>query len=271
MNDSAESMWQSKKLTKALFWLAVVGIIFIGAKSLNELKQSSYIGRDISAQNTITVSGEGEAFAKPDTATFSFTIEEQAKVVADAEKATDKKVNAALDFLKKNGIDEKDIKTTSYQIYPNYKYNYPTICPQYGCPPQGEPTIDGYKVSETIEVKVRDLAKAGDLLSGIGAVGVMNLSGLNFTIDKEDQLQAQARSQAIDKAKAKALELAKELGVSIVRVTNFSESGSYPPIYYNQIGLKSADSGVGGATPSAAVPPGETRIVSNVSITYEIR
>src|SRR3989344_6709963 len=269
MNENL-NFWQSKKFGQFVIILVFVAILFMVMKTVNEFKKSSYIGSDSISQNLITVSGKGEAFAKPDTATFSFTVEKEAKVVADAQKASDETIKEALEFLKKSGVEEKDTKTTSYQIYPNYEYGSPVICNQWGCPPQKPPVISGYKVSQTIEVKVRDIGKAGELLSGIGAVGVTNLSGLNFSIDDEDAIQAKARKEAIDKAEAKAKELSKQLGVKIVRVMNFSESGSYPPIFYAKA-VTGSEYGMGGDNQSVSVAPGETRVVSNVTITYEIR
>lgn len=267
MNDSV-NIWQSSKVQSAVFGLLIVLIALSAVRTLGELKGFSYIGREAGVQDTIIVSGDGESFAKPDIATFSFSIEESALVVADAQAAVEAKVKKANDVLKKGGVAEKDIKTSSYNIYPKYKYQ-PVICTQWSCPPQGAPEIDGYTVSQTFEIKVRDIAKAGDLLSAVGAVGVMNLSGLTFDIDEKDEIQSEARKEAIKKAEAKAEELASQLGVSLGRVVSFSESGSYPPIYYAKEAY-----GMGGAADNQAtvsVSPGETRIVSNVTITYEIR
>ena len=269
MNESV-NFWQSSLFGKAASVLAIVLVLFVGMKVVNEFKQSSYIGRDVPLQNVISVSGDGETFAKPDTATFNFTIEEDAAIVADAQKEVDTKIKKVIDLLKKEGVAEKDIKTVGYYIYPKYEYAASVICSQYGCPPQGEPKIIGYKVSQTIEVKARDIEKAGNLLSVVGEVGVMNLSGLNFTVDDEDALKSEARQMAIEKAKAKAEELADQLGVRLVRIMNFSESGSYPPMYYAKDVY-----GMGGAVEQASnsvtVSPGETKVTSNVTITYEIR
>lgn len=269
MNEDTAKSFLGSRAGKAITVLAWVGAIFLAILAINELRYPSNYGEQM-PQNIITVSGEGEAFAKPDTATFTFTVEETALVVADAQKKADDKIKKALDFLKKNDIEEKDTKTISYQIYPKYEYEQ-VVCTQWSCPPPGTPKIVGYNVSQTIEVKIRDIAKAGDLLSGIGEVGVMNLSGLNFTIDDEDELQASARQEAIDKAQEKAKVLAKQLGVKLVRIVNFSESGSYPPIYYTKYDTASIEGRGGMGGEAVAIAPGETRIVSNVTITYEIR
>ncbi len=267
MNENL-NFWQSKKFGQFAIALVFIFVLFMMMKTVNEFKKSSYIGRDAVSQNVITVSGKGEAFAKPDTAMFSFSIESDAKIVSDAQKAVDEKTKKTIEFLNGVGVEEKDAKTISYQIYPNYEYASPVVCREWGCPPQKPPVISSYKVSQTIEVKVRDIVKAGELLSGIGAVGVTNLSGLNFSIDDEDALEAKARKEAIDKAETKAKELSKQLGVKIVRIVNFSESGSYPPVFYAK-GASVSEYGIGGD--SVSVPAGETRIVSNVTITYEIR
>lgn len=273
MNEEMIKGFFGFRFIRALSVLAWVGVVFLVVLTINELRYPSSSGSQI-PPNVITVSGEGEAFAKPDTATFSFTIEEESGGVPVAQKAVDDKTKKALDFLKKEGVEEKDIKTISYQVYPKYEYQQPVICNQFGCPPQGEPKVTGYKVSQTIEVKIKNIEKAGDLLSGVGEVGVMNLSGLNFAVDNEDEIRAEAREEAINEARDKAKELADQLNVRLVRIISFSESGYYPPIYYGKGYAGVALDGRGGgdvAESSVSIAPGETRVVSNVSITYEIR
>jgi uncharacterized protein YggE len=220
------------------------------------------------AQNTITVSGKGETFAVPDIATFTFSVTETGTTVSEAQtKATDKN-NAALKYLKNAGVADKDIKTESYSANPQYDYNQ-IVCVKYPCPPT-KPTLNGYEVSQTISVKVRDTKKAGDILSNIGEYGVTNISGLTFTIDNDDVLKADARALAISDAKAKAEELAKDLGVGLGKVTSFSEeSNGYPyPVY----AMEAKATGMGGAPAVAPdVPTGENKITVNVTVTYKIK
>jgi len=118
---------------------------------------------------------------------------------------------------------------------------------------------------------VRDTKKAGDLLSGVGGLGASSVSGLSFEIDDPDALEAEARGKAIEDARGKAAELAKQLNVSLVRVVGFSESGGeYPPIPY-AYGRGAADMVAFESKAAPAIPVGENKIVSNVSVTYEIR
>jgi uncharacterized protein YggE len=258
MNEFLNSPHITRLLKLGYYVLAIV-FIFTIAKTVNEFKRGMYIGRDVAAQSTIMVTGEGEVLAKPDVATFSFTVTESAKVVADAQKLAESKVSAALVGVKKGGVDEKDIKTLSYNINPKYEYYYgvqPMIaCSSNYCPQPAikQPKIIGYEVSETIEVKVRNIADAGTLLSSIGGAEVSNVSGLTFSIDKEDAVKAEARDKAIKQAKEKAEVLAKSLGVSLVRVVSFSENGNYPMYYAKSAVMDSAAMG------APAVPGGRQR------------
>ena len=262
--------------SRSVITLLVLSSVWIAGLSLNEFKKGSYIGRDVPAQNIITVNGKGEILAKPDIATFYFTVTEEGSSVADAQKKSTGKTNTALALIKKGGVDEKDIKTTNYNINPKYEYYYQpqimTPCSSNYCPPTPvkNPKIIGYEVSQTIEIKVRKIENSGDLLSQIATVGVSNISGLTFSIDDEEKVKADARNKAITEAKEKAKVLASQLGVSLVRVVNFSENANYP-IYYGRgtAGISMKADSMAEATPE--VPSGENSIISNVTITYEIR
>lgn len=238
----------------------LVTVMFV--RQLNDLNTPT----DIAAASTIDVSGTGEAFAIPDIATQSFTVEQKAATVAEAQMTVTKKVEAALDFLKSSGVAKKDIQATNYSAYP--EYTYPEPCRLQYCPASATaPKITGYTVSETITVKVRDTAKIGAIIDGLGKVGVTGLSGPNFSVDDKDAILAEAREQAIEDAEDKAKVLAKELGVRLVRVVRFSENGGgYPaPMYASKDAVMSQ----AGSAPE--LPVGENKYTSNVTITYEIR
>mgnify|MGYP003418752647 FL=1 len=242
--------------------------VFLFALTLKTFKEYHFVGGGVPVSNVISVSGEGEAFGVPDVAEFTFSVIEEGQVVSTVQASATTRANAAKEFLEGAGIDEKDIKTVGYNISPRYQYGS-VECLRYPCPPQ-TPTIDGYTVTETVSVKVRDISKAGELVSGIGSLGVQNVSNVSFMIDDPDFVTAEARAMAIEEAKAKAMRLADDLGVTLVRIVNFSEGyGGYPvPMY-------ARDSAVMAATPeSAPVPelsPGESKVTSSVTITYEIR
>lgn len=260
-----------KQPISALTGVLGILIIFLFVLTIGELKELRYIGAGVPATNTITVSGEGEVFAVPDIATFRVTIREEAKEVQDAQETATEKANAIVAYLRGEGIAEKDIQTADYNVAPQYDY-IRSVCTEGLCPP-GRQELRGYQVSQTLIVKVRDTEQAGALLSGVGSLGASNVSGLTFTIDDEDALQAEARGNAIADAQTKAEALAEQLGVKIVRVTSFYENeGDYRyPAAYGLGGAADSAMRLESAKAAPEIPVGENKIISNVNVTYEIR
>jgi uncharacterized protein YggE len=262
------NLWKRNKLVIAL--KVVVAIIILGLFiKVIDHSDGHYGNNEKNARPEITVSGKGEVVAIPDVATFSYSVTEKGKTVKEAQDKATAKSNAVLEFLKKSNISEKDIKTLSYSVNPQYDYmkDQSSGCIGMGCP--GKQVLSGYEVSQTIQVRIKDTAQAGTVLTGIGSLNVQNVSGLDLTVDDEDTVIANARTKAIDDAKAKAQVLAKQLGVKLVRITSFTEQGQPVPMYYAKATL---DSGVANqAAIAPQIPTGENKVTSNVTITYEIR
>lgn len=228
-------------------------ILFLG-KSMDNMPSS------------ISVSATGEVKAVPNIATFSFSVLEQGKDVNEAQTKMATKANQALDFIKSKGIEDKDIETTVYGANPRYEYKYDARFPG------GNQVLVGYEARQTIKVKVRDQAKTGELLTGVGEIKVSELSGITFESDNQEVLKDQAREDAIKKAKEKAQKLADQMGIRLVKVISFYEE--MPPMYPMPYGgdMAMERSAVAqSATANPTVMPGENTIKSTVSITYEIR
>jgi len=220
-------------------------------------------------ENTIAFTGHGEVSATPDIANINFTIRKEAKTVKEAQSQVTVVEKSALDLLKTNNITDKDIKTVNASFNPKYEYKYGGACPGGYCPP-GNSVIVGYEAYESINVKIRNTDDVGKIIEGIGALGVTELTGPNFAIDKEDTLKAEARKLAIDDAKAKAKVLAKDLGVHLGKITSFSEGNNSPMPMYDSAMAKGAEMMVSSVAP-AQLPTGENLITSDVTITYQIR
>src|SRR5262249_1359196 len=149
--------------------------LFLLILAISSLKQYSFIGSGVTASNTISVSGSGDVFAVPDTATFSYSVMvSNAKDATTARTEVNTKGNAIIAYLKGQGIEDKDIQTSDYSLNPHYEYSQAASCSSGYCPP-GRQTLTGFDVNETVTVKVRDTKKAGDLLSGIGGKGATNM------------------------------------------------------------------------------------------------
>lgn len=266
-NDSNSDFFGSGSVRIAIIGTLTILALFLLAETVTV---ASGFGRPSNpATDTITVTGAGQASLPPDVARISFTVQNTKVSVSDAQAATTKQANAAIDFVKKQGVADKDVKTLSYNISPQYSYPNPCVggalCPVYN----GTPKITGYQVSETVQVTVRDLSTVGAFLSGLGQLEVQNISGPNFTLDDPTMAYDAARADAIAKAKAQASLLSKQLGASLGKIVNFSESsgGNYPP-YPMAYGLGGADSK---SVAAPTIPAGENTYNVSVSITYEIR
>ncbi len=264
----------SPRIENALYVFLIILCVFFGLKGLYTLKEYKFIGSGTTATNVISVSGTGEVSAVPDVASINFTVSRDAKSTEEAQTAITEITTKAIAYLKGEGVAEKDIKTENYNAYPKYEWrnnDIMTKCIAGGpCPPSGQNVIVSYSASQTITVKVREVGNAGKIITGLGALGVTDLSGPNFMIDKDEDLKTEARSKAIADAKQKAEKLSKELGVSLIRIVNFSDnSGGYPMPMYSKAMM--GDSRAESAPAAAPLPAGENKYTSNVTITYEIR
>lgn len=217
---------------------------------------------------TVTVSGEGEVFAVPDVGQFSFSVTAEGTTASEAQEASGTKINDILAYLEEQGIEEKDIKTQNYNLYPRYRYEE-RICPAGSYCPPGERVQDGFEVNQTIAVKVRDTAEAPSIISGVGERGATNISGLNFTVDDTDALRAEARSQAISDAREKATALAEQLGVRVVRIMSYYEEGNYYEPYARAMSFDAAAEGMGGFG-GAELPMGEDSTAVRVNVTFVV-
>lgn len=244
---------KSKYFGYAVFVLVMLLALFAAVKTKTELKGYN---RNFPAP-TISVSGEGKVFIKPDIAKISVGVTKKNVDFVVAQKNATEVINKTINFIKSKGVEEKDIKTTSYNISPQYDYI------------KGEQKFKDYEVSQNLEIKIRNLDKIGEILSGVTQSGANTVGSLRFEVDDMDKAKEEARAEAISEAKEKAKVLSKHLGVRLKKITSYYESdGGFPgPIY-----LSDSAFGKGGDfAPAPSVPAGENEIKITVSITYEIK
>lgn len=255
------------------FFLVILSILAIAATIFVAKGNQSY------DENTISVTGSAEVNAAPDVANFSFTVKETSKTTDAAQEVISEKISLILAGLDEVGIDEKDIQTQSYTIYP--KYEWVKIKSEENVALDGtifypgnnnKQVQTGFDVSQNVSVKLRDFEKVGDVLTLFAETGVQNLNGPNFEIDEPDALQEEAREMAIDEAQAKAKRLAKDLGLRLGDVVSFNEGANnnyYQKSYARGLEFAVADSIT--SSPVPELPVGENSITSNVTITYKIK
>ncbi len=235
------------------FWVPLVVALILGSAFIAGQKIES---RGESA--TISVSGEGKVTAVPDIAALSFGVQTGRQESAQfAMEQLSNSMNAVIEAVKKAGIEEKDIRTESLNLYPAFDWK------------EGEQIPRGFEASQSLLVKVRDLAKIGAVLSAATAGGANQVGGVSFTIDDPEELKRQAREEAIQNSKEKALELAKDLGVKLGKLKGFNEGGFAAPTPFYERSMM--DVGMGGGGGVVPVPTGEQEIQMSVTLTYEVR
>lgn len=239
-----------------LFLVALTVSTAVGIR--NEIKQGRYIGAE--DKNTISVSGEGTVYADPDLALTNFSVVTEKETVDRALEENKKKMNKVIERIKQQGIEGKDLKTTTFDIQPRYEWHEKTQEDRT----KGERVLVGYEVTQDLQVKVRELGKVGEIIQEATDAGANRVGNLRFTIEDEEQIKKEARKEAINQAKSKARETASQLGVDLVRIVNFSENFYIPRSSSEALMEKQA----GGAAPE--IEPGQNKVEVNVNITYEI-
>lgn len=263
-----ETFFKDKKINITLFILLAVLSIFVIAKLINEIKSSYYIGRGNQPANTISVEGSGEVTAISDIATIGLNISKEGKTSKEAQDLLNEQVAKTLEYLKSKNIEEKDIKSEYGGLSPKYSYES-QVCYTYNCPSK-DPKIVGYTATQSINIKVREVDTANDIRTGLTGLGLTDISGPTFGMDDEEVYKDQARSEAIKEAREKAQVLAKELGVRLGKVVSFYENnGTNYPMYDAK--MMTAGAEMLSSKQAPVLPKGENKIISNITVIYEIK
>ncbi len=239
--------------------LVVAAAVFWGVNTLS---------KTVEVRDSFQVSGEGKAVVIPDVARLTFSVITEGEDLLSLQADNSQKINKVIKFIKSRGsVEDKDIQTTDYSITPRYqRYNCrPSLGEVKPCPP---PEIVGYKINQSIAVKVRDFSKIGDLLAGAVENGANSVSGPSFTVDDVEKVKEEARAKAIAQAKNKAKAIAKAAGFRLGRILSVSESGYVPPVYYSVAMKESAESP---PAPAPIIEPGSKEIKTSVTLRYEIK
>ncbi len=207
------------------------------------------------AGTRLEVSAEGEVTRAPDIATLTAGVVTQASSAASAMAENARRMAAAVAALKRAGVADKDIRTASISLQPQYRYA------------EGQaPTITGYQASNQLSVVFRDIARAGPILDVLVGQGVNQISGPDFTLEHPDAALDEARAQAMQKARARAEVYARASGLGIKRIVAIGETGGYvPPQPPRPYMMARADKA------STELQPGEQKIGVTLQVTFELQ
>jgi len=208
----------------------------------------------------ISVLGEGTVTAAPDTATINSGVTTQAATAREALDANSAAMDELIATLKEAGIAERDIQTSNFSVSPNYVYSDARDENGYSLPPR----IDGYQVSNSVTVKVRDLEQLGAILDRSVTVGANTINGIGFSVADPSSLLDDARRQAVRDARAKAELYAEAAGATLGELEKISES-------QNVGGPQPYAMAMRADAQSVPVAAGELSFSVSVNVAWEIR
>ena len=204
----------------------------------------------------LDIVASGDVNAVPDIATVGAGVVTQAATAAEAMRDNASRTAATVAAIRKAGVADRDIQTTSVSLSPQYRYadNQP-------------PVITGYQASSRVSVRFRDIRKAGPILDSLVAAGANQIDGPTLSIDKPEPLLDQTRQKAVAEARARADLYAKAAGLSVKRIVAISE-GSFEPVP-RPVPMMMMARGKE-ASADTSIEAGEQKLSINLSVTFEL-
>ncbi|WP_443027867.1 SIMPL domain-containing protein [Sphingomonas sp. SRS2] len=204
----------------------------------------------------LDVVASGEVNAVPDVATVGAGVVSQAETAAAAMSDNARRTAATVATIRKAGVADRDIQTTSISLSPQYRYaeNKP-------------PVIIGYQASSRVSVRFRDIKAAGPILDSLVAAGANQIDGPTLSIDKPEPLLDQARKKAIVAARERAALYAGAAGLRVKRIVAISEGSFESPMprpmpMMSMARVKEAA--------DSSIEAGEQKLAISVSVTFEL-
>ncbi|MEK7163539.1 MAG: SIMPL domain-containing protein [Patescibacteria group bacterium] len=237
-------------------YLLIILAVWVGVYAYGKFGPGLPISSVVTQKTDLfSVTGEGKVTAVPDVAILNLGMTTKKNTVKLAQAEANTVISGLTKVIKEFGVNEKDIKTTNYSVYPDYDYS------------NGSNRIVGYNVNVSLTVTVRDIDMVNNILDKAASFGANSVGGIQFTVaeNKLKELNREARLIAIKEAKEKADELAKLSGMTLGKIINIQEGSArvYPQPMYAKADMM----GGGGAE----IQPGSTDITSSVTLFYETR
>jgi uncharacterized protein YggE len=206
----------------------------------------------------VSVVGSGIVLATPNTARITLGSEVFDASLATAQAEASRRMDAVIAQLRSTGIPDSDIRTVSF-----------TITPQYDSRGQSQAVLRGYQVQNLVEIKTTNVGGLGPLLDTAVGAGATRVFGIRFEADNMEALKAQARDQAMQNARAKAEQLARDAGVSLGRPLSIEESdvGGVTPVR----AAPAAAEAFAAPAPTTPIQPGELQVQTIVRVTWSIQ
>jgi uncharacterized protein YggE len=266
LTDGEENMITIQRSTvlAILVVVALAAAVGFGVNALTSnpaAAESNTNYMNFSTQNVgIWVNGQGKVTVIPDIAVISMGVEAQATTIEEAQNQAAESMDALMRVLKDAGVADKDITTQYFNV--NAIYNWDEIT--------RASVITGYRVANTVSVKIRNIQDAGGVIDDVVAAAGKNarINSIYFTVENPEQYYDLARENAMNDAKHKAEQMASLGGAQLGKPTYIYEGNSYyPPVIRYDKAYAESDTG----TPATQISPGETDIIINVQVVYSIQ
>lgn len=239
-----------EKRKKYVMYTALIALALV---ALSACDRETVIMPD-SEDNRIYVTGRATVTTSPDIAITQIGVQTFNREVEPAVDENNRKSEAVIAALRAQGVAEKDIRTTSFNIYPQRDYkgdnNYEIV---------------GYQVNNTVMATLRDLDSVGRTLQAAIEAGANNISGISFTLDDPEPFKDEARTKAIEDARRRAEIMAEAAGIELGNVISISETSS--PGYIMSSGVAYDEAMVRSEVP---IEPGELELAVQVSMVFAI-
>lgn len=204
---------------------------------------------------TFDVTGEGKVTVKPDIASVTIGIEAKGATVKAAQDQINNTINSVSEAIKKIGVDSKDIKTINYSINPTYDYS------------ASSQKITGFSANTSLQLKIRQIDKANQVIDQATANGANQVGGINFEVDDKTKAENEARQKAVDEAKRKASDAAKIAGFRLGKIVNYSENFIGFPVPMPMMRAQGAKDVLENPT---KLESGSSEVIVTVTLSYEI-
>lgn len=227
----------------------------------------------------LSLTAEGRSTRTPDQALFSAGVVTQGRTASEALAENNRSMAAVVAALRRAGVAERDIQTSSLGLSPRYanpdreamirarEMREPYVPPAE----PSSPRIVGYDARNQVQVRVRRVAEMGRIIDALAAAGANEINGPNFTIDEPRAALDEARSAAVAEARQRAELYARAAGMRVVRILSITEAGGYYPVQGIAVtGSRGESAALMEPPPSAPVAPGELMIGVNVSVQFEL-
>ena len=208
------------------------------------------------AGTRLDVSATGETNRVPDIAIISAGVITRAPTAAAAIQQNAARMERMLAALRRAGVEQRDIQTSSINLNPEYHYeeNRP-------------PRLIAYQASNTVNIRFRDIANSGRILDALVAEGANQISGPTLTLDRPEAALDEARTNAIARGRARAELYARAMGMRVARIVSVSESGRYavpPP-------MPMAERAMAAGAADTKIVPGEQKLEVTLAMVFELR